>query len=169
MGTLPTDRTAVEPLLHVFMATMVSSVAGSAPDLTARAIGNFSEDLSGARNRADSSRSGCGTERLKACHHTSAGSPRSIQSCKAGSRPERSAQRNRKKDNNRLSLSSHTCWLPHQGEQAGEEIARELGGLRFASRDQMNRRSVRAGAGGQCLRPAVGEPVARLPAASTYR
>jgi DNA-binding MarR family transcriptional regulator len=41
MGTLPTDRTAVEPLLHVFMATMVSSVAGNAPDLTARQLAIF--------------------------------------------------------------------------------------------------------------------------------
>ena len=41
MGTLPTDRTAVEPLLHVFMATMVSSVAGNAPDLSARQLAIF--------------------------------------------------------------------------------------------------------------------------------
>jgi DNA-binding MarR family transcriptional regulator len=41
MGTLPTDRTAVESLLHVFMATMVSSVAGNAPDLTARQLAIF--------------------------------------------------------------------------------------------------------------------------------
>ena len=41
MGTLPTGRTAVEPLLHVLMGTMVSSVAGNAPDLTARQLAIF--------------------------------------------------------------------------------------------------------------------------------
>ena len=41
MGTLPTGRTAAEPLLHVLMRTMVSSVAGDGPDLTARQLAAF--------------------------------------------------------------------------------------------------------------------------------
>ena len=41
MGTLPTGRTAAEPLLHVLMRTMVSSVAADGPDLTARQLAVF--------------------------------------------------------------------------------------------------------------------------------
>jgi DNA-binding MarR family transcriptional regulator len=41
MGTLPTGRPAAEPLLHILMRTMVSSVAGNGPDLTARQLAVF--------------------------------------------------------------------------------------------------------------------------------
>ena len=41
MGTLPTGRTAAEPLLHILMRTMVSSVAADGPDLTARQLAVF--------------------------------------------------------------------------------------------------------------------------------
>jgi DNA-binding MarR family transcriptional regulator len=41
MGTLPTGGTAAESLLRVLMRTMVSSVAGNGPDLTARQLAVF--------------------------------------------------------------------------------------------------------------------------------
>ena len=41
MGTLPTGRPAAEPLLHALMRTMVASVAGDGPDLTARQLAIF--------------------------------------------------------------------------------------------------------------------------------
>ena len=41
MGTMPTGRPAGEPLLHVLIRTMDSSVAGNGPDLTARQLAVF--------------------------------------------------------------------------------------------------------------------------------
>ena len=41
MATSPTGRTAAEPLLHILMRTMVASVRGSGPDLTARQLAVF--------------------------------------------------------------------------------------------------------------------------------
>ena len=41
MATSPTGRTAAEPLLHILMRTMVSSVAADGPDLTARQLAVF--------------------------------------------------------------------------------------------------------------------------------
>jgi DNA-binding MarR family transcriptional regulator len=41
MGTSPTGRTSAEHLLHILMRTMVASVRGSSPDLTARQLAVF--------------------------------------------------------------------------------------------------------------------------------
>ena len=42
MATSPSaSRTAAEPLLHILMSTMVASVRGSGPDLTARQLAVF--------------------------------------------------------------------------------------------------------------------------------